>query len=245
MRLEGKVAVITGAASGIGYATACLFAEEGASIVAVDLSSSDLKKVHERTPRVHCVERDVTESDAPHYIVGVALSQFGQLDILMNNAGIGGRQPIETLEAEFWDRTLAINLTAHLRLSQQAIPHLKKSMAGRIINIASIMDEANDIGLAAYCTSKAGVASLTRNLALELGRAGVTANYIEPGVIRTGMSSFHNRPELEERFAKKAPLNRIGEPIDIARAALFLASSEASFITGHGLRVDGGIRLRL
>jgi 3-oxoacyl-[acyl-carrier protein] reductase len=245
MRIDGRVAIITGAASGIGEATTRLFTSEGAQVLAVDLSTSNLRGVHAGNGRVHCFECDVTTSNAPAEIVQAALSRFGRLDILMNNAGIGGRQPIESMEIEFWDRTLATNLTAHFKLSQQAIPHLKTSRAGRIINIASIMDEANDIGLSAYCTSKAGVASLTRSLALELGRSGITANYIEPGVTRTGMSSFNNRPELEERFAKKTPLNRIGEPIDIARAALFLASDESSFITGHGLRVDGGIRLRL
>jgi len=245
MRLEGKVAIVTGAASGIGAETTRLFAAEGAQVLAVDLPTGRVAQTHAGRDRIACHEADVTAPDAPTSIVDAAISAFGRLDILMNNAGVGGRRPLDTVEPEFWDRTMAVNVTAHLRLAQQAIPHLKQSPAGRIINIASIMAEAQELGLGAYCVSKAACASLTRNLALELGRSGVTANYIEPGVTRTGMTAFNQHPDLEATYRKMTPLNRIAEPSDIAKAALYLASDDASFVTGHGLRVDGGIRLRL
>jgi NAD(P)-dependent dehydrogenase (short-subunit alcohol dehydrogenase family) len=122
-----------------------------------------------------------------------------------------------------------------------------KSQAGRIINIASVTAEGTDYGLAAYCAAKAGVAGLTRTLALELGKHGVTANYLLPGAIRTGMTSplWNARPEVADIWAKKAVLRRLGEPIDLARAALFLASDDGGFVTGHGLVVDGGLTLRI
>jgi len=165
----------------------------------------------------------------------------------MNNAGIAFNAPVETMSDDIWERTLAINLTAHMRLCRRAIPKLKESSAGRIINVASVMAEGTDFGLAAYCASKAGVAGLTRTLALELGRSGITANFIEPGAIATGMTTplWNARPDVAEIWAKKSALRRLGQPIDIARAALFLASDDGGFVTGHGLVVDGGLMLRV
>jgi len=146
-----------------------------------------------------------------------------------------------------WDRVLAVNLTAPFLICQAAIPHLKQSRAGRIINVASVMAEGTDLGLAAYCASKAGVAGLTRTLALELGKFGITANYLLPGAIRTGMTLplWDARPDVAEIWAKKSPLRRLGEPLDLARGALFLASDDGAFVTGHGLNVDGGMLLRV
>ena len=133
------------------------------------------------------------------------------------------------------------------RLCRQAIPLLVKSPAGRIISTASVMAEGTDYGLAAYCASKAGVGGLTRSLALELGKHGVTANYLMPGAIRTGMTGplWDQRPDVAEIWAKKSVLRRLGEPMDLAKAALFLASDDAGFVTGQGLAVDGGLTLRV
>jgi NAD(P)-dependent dehydrogenase (short-subunit alcohol dehydrogenase family) len=241
-RLAGKRAIVTGAASGIGRASAVLFAAEGAEVLAVDLPG----KGFSAPTGGHALEVDIATDDAPERIVTAAVSQLGGIDILFNNAGVSGRWRIEEMTDEQWDRMQAVNVRAPMRIVRAALPELKKSKAGRIINTASVMAEVTDIGLSAYCASKAGVAGLTRTLALELGRHGITANYILPGAIRTGMTSafWDERPDVAEIWAKKAALRRLGAPDDMARVALFLASDDARFVTGHGLCADGGLTLR-
>ncbi len=245
MRLDGKAAIVTGAASGIGRATAALFADQGASVLAVDLPDTGLGEADGDGDRIATLEIDIAPPAAAEAIVAAALQRFGRLDILMNNAGIGTNALAEAMTVEQWDRTLDVNLRAQFLLCKQAIPHLRRAGEGRIINVASVMAEMTDYGLAAYCASKAGVAGLTRTLALELGKYAITANYIEPGAIVTGLTreNFAD-PAIAAVWAKKAALRRLGQPIDIARAALFLASEESAFVTGHGLTVDGGLTLR-
>lgn len=247
MRLKDRAAIVTGAASGIGKATAQLFAAEGAKVLAVDLPDSALMSAHEDIASITPLGLSIAAPGAADRIIAEAVERFGQLDILMNNAGVSGRHFVEEMTDEVWERTFAVNVTAPFRLARAAIPHLRKSTAGRIISVASVMAEGTDLGLAAYCASKAGVAGLTRTLALELGRDGITANYLLPGAIKTGMTSplWDARPDIAEIWAKKSPLRRLGQPTDLARAALFLASDEAAFITGHGLHVDGGLMLRV
>jgi 3-oxoacyl-[acyl-carrier protein] reductase len=247
MRLENRVAIVTGAASGIGQASAQLFAAEGARVLAVDLPDKGLAKAHEGHPAISCFEKSVSDDDAAEAIVNAAIARFGQIDIVMNNAGIASNALAEEMKQSDWDRTISVNLTAQFKICQKAIPHLRKSSAGRIINVASVMAEGTDYGLAAYCASKAGVAGLTRTLALELGKFGITANYLEPGAIKTGMTSglWDARPDIAEIWAKKSALRRLGQPIDLARGALFLASDDGGFVTGHGLVVDGGLMLRV
>jgi NAD(P)-dependent dehydrogenase (short-subunit alcohol dehydrogenase family) len=247
MRLENRAAIITGAASGIGRACAQLFAAEGARVLAVDLPGKELAAAHADHATIVCFEKSVADEDAADAIVKEAIAHFGRLDILMNNAGVASSALAEEMKQADWDRTLSINLTAQFRLCQKAIPHLRESGAGRIVNVASVMAEGTDYGLAAYCASKAGVAGLTRTLALELGKFGITANFLEPGAIRTGMTGtlWDARPDIAQIWAKKSALRRLGQPADLARAALFLASDDAAFITGHGLVVDGGLMLRV
>ncbi len=240
MRLNKRVAIITGAASGIGRATAELFAAEGARVLAVDLSPFTLE-----ANGIETLAQDVAMPDAGIRIVKAALNAFGQLDIIMNNAGVAFGAPLETFPDDYWDKTMAVNVTAQFKLVRAAVPLLKESKAGRVINVASIMAESSNYGLAAYSASKAAVAGLTRNLALELGGYGITANYILPGAILTGMAPDIGEGKANEVWAKKAALKRIGQPLDIARGALFLASDDGGFVTGHGLNVDGGMLMRV
>jgi 3-oxoacyl-[acyl-carrier protein] reductase len=245
MRLDGRTTIITGAASGIGKASAQLFASEGANVLAVDRPGTPLAEIHAEHSGISVLEQDVTDDDAPGNIVDTAIERYGRLDILFNNAGISRRAIVGEQTEEDWNLTLSVNLTAQFRLATEAVPHLKESPAGRIVNTASVMARMTDYGLAAYSASKAGVAGMTRALALDLGKFGITANYIEPGAIQTGMTqAAFQDDDIAAIWAKKAALRRLGEPIDIARAALFLASDDAGFVSGHGLTVDGGLTLR-
>ena len=246
MLLEGKVAIVTGAGSGIGRASAQLFADEGAKVLAVDLPSSELATSHTDYDAITIFEQDVTEDGAPERIVQAAIDVYGKLDIVFNNAGVSGRYNAVDMPIEHWDHVHAVNVRAQFLIAKAAIPHLRESGAGRIINTASVMAIGTDFGLSAYCSSKAGTAGLARTIALEEGKYGITANSIEPGAIYTGMTKggFDNE-DIADVWARKAALKRLGDPIDIAKGALFLASDLGAFVTGHALRVDGGLMLRV
>jgi 3-oxoacyl-[acyl-carrier protein] reductase len=241
-RLEGRVAVVTGAADGMGRAITDMFLREGAKVLAADRAGDKLAAAHAAHERLRLVTADVTAADAPEQLVGGAVDAFGSLDILVNNAGVVDYEPAETMTDANWHRTIAVSLTAAFTLSRAAIPHLRSSGSGRIINIASINAFRSAPGLAAYAAAKHGVAGLTKTLAVELGPDKITANYICPGAILTGMTRplMEADPSIKGLFESFGVLGRMGQPEDIANAALFLASDEASFITGHGLVVDGG-----
>jgi len=242
-RLEGRAAIVTGAASGIGRASAELFAAEGARVLAVDRPGANLAFDN---GAIETLGVDLADDASAPAIVDRALAAFGKLDILYNNAGVGSNALASEMTDAEWDRTLGVNLRAVFRLSRQAIPHIVKSPAGRILCTASVMANGSDYGLAAYCASKAGVTGLVRTLALELGKHGVTVNAILPGAIRTGMTagSFANN-DVASVWAKKSVLRRLGEPIDVARVALFLVSDDAAFVTGQEIAADGGLTVRI
>lgn len=245
-RLHNKVAIVTGAASGVGLATTALFIEEGAKVLAVDRPEADLDKLQaiENKDKLFILKKDITDTDAPQTITSAANENFGQIDILVNNAATLLLYPAEAFDRELWDITLEVNVSAGMALTAAAIPMLKKSAAGRIVNISSVQAQRAAPHLTAYCASKAAVSSLTRVLALELGEFGITANFIEPGATDTAMvAEALAAPGMRELWEEKSPLKRIGQPIDIAYGALFLASEESSYITGHGLRIDGGAML--
>ena len=249
-RLAGKTAIVTGAASGIGQATAQLFAAEGATVLAVDRPGSAIGTVHADQPRIVALAQDVAADDAPASIVAAALAAGGgALDILFNNAGVSYNALGELSTDEQWDRVFSVNTRAVFRICRAAIPALRARAAvtgrARIINTASVMAERTDIGLSAYTASKHAVAGLSKTLALELGKWGITVNYLLPGAIHTGMTAASFADEkIRAVWAKKAALRRLGQPIDMARSVLLLASDEADFITGHGLVADGGLTLR-
>jgi 3-oxoacyl-[acyl-carrier protein] reductase len=240
--LEGKAAIVTGAASGIGEATVRLLAAEGARTLAVDLPGTPLRAVHAGSEGVTFLEMDVTAPGAAEAIIGAAVDTFGRLDILFNNAGTVGKGGLlEQHDEADWQFVIDLNMTSLYRLSKTALPHLRKSGAGRIINVGSVRSDFAESGAVAYTSTKHGVAGLTKVLACELGPHG-TANYIQPGAILTGITkpAFDRMPEYADYWKARAPVGRFGEPEDIANAVLFLASDEASFVSGIGLWVDGG-----
>ncbi|MFN3232034.1 MAG: SDR family NAD(P)-dependent oxidoreductase [Alphaproteobacteria bacterium] len=241
--LKGKVAIVTGAASGIGKATTELFTAEEAKVLAVDLPGSPLNEVHGNDTNVSCLEQDVTGDGAAGTIVQAALDAFGRIDILFNNAGtVGQGGNVETHDEADWMFVTELNLHSMYRITKAAIPELKKSGAGRIINVGSIRSEFADSGAAAYTSTKHAVAGLTKVLACELGLDGITANYVQPGAILTGITepAFEAMPEYGKYWKDRASVGRLGQPEDIANAVLFLASEESSFVSGVGLMIDGG-----
>ncbi len=247
-RLTGKIAIVTGAASGIGAASAKLFAEEGAQVLAVDRPESAIDTVHAGNSVIEPFAADITGDDAPKKIVAAALDGSGRSTSCstMPASAAGLRRGNDRRDVGPRERG---ERARHVPLVREAIPVLKERARAkgraRIVNTASVMAFDTDYGLAAYCASKAGVGGLTRTLALELGKFNITANYVCPGAIYSGMTQTNfDKPEIREVWEKKAALRRLGQPIDIARGALLLASDEADFITGHELVVDGGLTLR-
>jgi NAD(P)-dependent dehydrogenase (short-subunit alcohol dehydrogenase family) len=241
-RLEGRVALVTGAADGMGRAIVARFRLEGARVLAADLAGERLAEAHAPGGDLRLEVCDVTAAGAAARLVDGAVGAFGGLDILVNNAGVVEYEPIETMRDDNWRRTLGVNLDAAFALCRAAIPRLRASGHGRIINLASINAFRSAPGLGAYAAAKHGVAGLTKTLAVELGPDRITANYICPGAILTGMTRplMEADPSLKSLFESFGVLGRMGQPEDIAGAALFLASDDAAFITGHGLVVDGG-----
>lgn len=238
-RLKGRVAIVTGAASGIGRAASELFAEEGAFVLGVDVEKDELNF---SSPSIAPFAMSVSADDAPSQIVEAVLSRFSAIDIVFNNAGISPRGTLLEITEDFWKEMLDVNLYAGFRLIRAAAPALKKSKAGRVIATASVAAVRAGEGLGAYSASKAGLVGLVRTYALELGPFGITANCILPGPIMSKMTRpFLEQPDYAAVFANRAPLRRIGQPIDVARVALFLASDDSAYVTGQSIIVDGGI----
>ena len=246
-RLHGKVALITGAASGIGSACALRFAQEGAAVAGFDQATSGDARWSEAVrlaSAAHLVGGDVRSEAGVAAAVAAVRQHFGRIDIVVNSAGVAGGGPVHILPLEEWDRVVSINLTGTFLMCKQVLPLMIDQGAGSIVNIASIEGLEASEGGSAYNASKAGVVMLTRNLAMDYGRKGIRANAICPGFIDTPMlHGIFNLPGFAEHGARIVDthvLGRLGRPEEIANAALFLASDEASFITGHALAVDGG-----
>lgn len=227
MRLAGRRALVTGAASGIGAAIAARLVAEGAAVLTAD-----------RAPGCD-ITLDVASPDAAARLVEAC---GGRLDILVPNAGVSAFEPLDGHSDAVWATTLDIDLGAVFRLIRAATPFLKQSRAGRIITIGSVMSTFGEAGMAAYAAAKHGVLGLTRAAAIELGPDGVTANCIQPGAILTGITrpAFDANPDFGDYWLQKSALKRLGTPEDIADVAAFLASDDARFVTGAALVVDGG-----
>jgi NAD(P)-dependent dehydrogenase (short-subunit alcohol dehydrogenase family) len=246
MRLEGKVAFVTGAGSGIGRAIAERFAAEGAAVAVVDRQPEGGREtvahIEAAGGRALFAAADVTRADEIARAAQATVDAYGRIDILVNNAAIGGGDDILKTDEETWDRVVAVVLKSVFLCTRAILPGMLAQNHGSIVNISSVNGL---MGLAeeAYSAAKAGVINLTQNLAIRYGHQGVRANVICPGTVRTPIwgARVAEQPEIFDRLARWYPVGRVGEPLDIAHAALFLASDEASFVTGAVLPVDGGL----
>jgi 3-oxoacyl-[acyl-carrier protein] reductase len=251
--IAGKVAIVTGAASGMGRATAHLFADEGAQVVVVDIGDARVAAVVDEIVAVHGDRAalgavcDVSELDELRSLVERTIEWAGHLDIVVNNAGISLVNSAFQPEGDFetnWARTLDVNLTAHARLIRLAVPHLMATGSGRIVNIASTEAIVTTAGLSAYAATKAGVVGLTKSMAVELGRHGITVNCICPGPIDTGMTAGIDAEAKATYARRRVPLRRYGAPEEVAHMTLNLCLPSASFVNGTAIPVDGGMSIR-
>jgi 3-oxoacyl-[acyl-carrier protein] reductase len=249
--IEGSVALVTGAASGMGRATAHLFADEGARVAVVDRdgdgASAVAGEITDAGGEARPFACDVADPEAIRSLVDAVVADLSGLGILVNNAGVSlgaGAESTDEVFEEAWSRTLAVNLTAQARLARACLPHLRASGAGRIVNIASTEAIVATAGNAAYTASKHGVVGLTRSLASELGRFGITANCVCPGPIHTGMTALIPDEAKEAYARRRVPLRRYGDPEEVAHATLSLVLPAASFVNGAVLVVDGGMHIR-
>ena len=245
MRLEDKVAIITGAASGIGRATAKLFAEHGAKIVVADIDQDGgnhtIVDIQDSGGDAIFVQTDVTIAEDTVRMVQETVKRYEKLDILFNNAGIAMRLPVADLPEADWHRCLDVNLTGVYLCAKAAIPEMQKNRGGSIINMSSIYGIVGADVRAAYVASKGGVTNLTRGMALDYAQDNIRVNCICPGFVETPLvAGVVKTPAEYRKLADKHPMRRLGQPEEIAYGALYLASDESAFVTGIALPIDGG-----
>jgi len=244
MNLEGRVALVTGAAQGIGRAIALALAEVGADIAGGDVSFEKLqgvaKEIEALGRKTLPLHLDVSSPDSVKEAVDKTLEVFGKIDILVNNAGITKDNMLMRMKPADWDLVLRVNLNGAFLCTRAVLPGMVKQRYGRIINIASVVAQAGNAGQANYVASKAGIIGLTKAVAAEVGSRNITVNAVAPGFIATAMTE--NLPEaVRQRMLSLIPLGRMGTDQDIACGVRFLASEEASYITGHVLNINGGM----
>jgi len=245
-RMRGKVAIVTGGASGIGRATAVLFAREGAAVVVADIDEAAGQQTVELVKAVGAegmfVRTDVSRSEDVNRLVSATVDRHGRLDNLVNNAFWGVlNQPVTETSDEDWTRTVDVTLRGTFNGCRAAIPAMVASGGGSIVNLSSVAGVKSSPRFAAYSAAKGGVGALTRSVALDYGGQGIRVNAVAPGTIETpAITSILSDPVRREYLESKILLGRLGQPDDIARAILFLASDESSFMTGQIMVVDGG-----
>ncbi|HHY72228.1 MAG TPA: 3-oxoacyl-ACP reductase FabG [Bacillus bacterium] len=244
MRLNGKVAIITGGANGIGRQTVLRFANEGAKVVIADFNEEQglkvLKEVREGDGIGIFVKVDVADSKSTKHMVQTALEHYGKIDILINNAGITNDGLLANLTEESWQKVINVNLTGVFNCTKAVIPMMLEQGSGKIINTSSVSGVYGNFGQTNYAAAKAGVIGMTKTWAKELGAKGINVNAVAPGFCDTNMTA--QVPEkVMEKIVQQIPLKRLGKAEDIANAYLYLASDEANYVNGTVLHVDGGI----
>lgn len=247
-RLDGKVAVVTGSGQGIGEAIVRLFADEGAYVVVNARTQERVRHVVDAILQkggiAHGVIADVASLPGVNTLISDTVSRFQHIDILVHNAGIFPFKLIEEMDDVAWNEVIGVNLTSAYRLTHACIPHLKERGSGRIIFTSSVQGNRVAVpGCAHYAASKGGINGFIRAAALELARYGITVNGVEPGLVLTPGTESVISEEMRRRWARFVPLKRWGKPAEIAYAMLYLASAEASYVTGQTIVVDGGALL--
>jgi meso-butanediol dehydrogenase / (S,S)-butanediol dehydrogenase / diacetyl reductase len=250
-KLDGQVAIVTGGGAGIGAATARRFAREGAAVVIADLSGTRAEKVASEIARAGgkaaTIKMDAADPEGVQATIRRAIDSFGRLDVMFNNAGYAELGTIEETAIQSWNRVLGVTLTSTFLGIKFSLPIMRKQGGGAIVNTASISGTRGDYGLGSYNAAKAGVINLTRAAAMENARYKIRVNCVCPGAINTRapeLMAGNRADEFRRLQGEVAPLGRIGEPEEIANTVLFLASDEASFITGEAIVVDGGLTVQ-
>jgi 3-oxoacyl-[acyl-carrier protein] reductase len=238
-RLKDKVAVVTGGARGIGRCICELFADEGAKVIALDISDIFYEK-----DGVEGYKADLCSSSEIEIFVDYVVKKYGKIDVLVNNAGITKDALIEKMTEDMWDAVMNVNLKSVFNLTKHTLPSMKENKSGSIINISSVVGEYGNVGQSNYAASKAGIIGLTKTWAKEFSRKGeaIRVNAVAPGYANTEMMATVPEKVLDS-IREKTMLKRLGEPVEIAYAVLFLACSESSYITGQVISVNGGLRL--
>ena len=239
LNLKGKVALVTGASRGIGKTIATFLSNAGSHVVCVSRSAKDVHAVANSLPNASSAACDISSSTGFNELVNKIVEEQGQLDILVNNAGITRDALIMRMNDDDWNMVLDINLKGAFNGIKAVMRPMMKQKSGRIINISSVVGLSGNAGQANYAASKAGLIGMSKSVAKEVATRGITVNCIAPGWIGTDMTDELS-DEVKEEFLSRIPANRIGSPEDIAHTALFLASDEASYITGQTITVDGG-----
>ncbi|MEO6537132.1 MAG: 3-oxoacyl-[acyl-carrier-protein] reductase [Ferruginibacter sp.] len=248
--LEGKTAVVTGAARGIGEAIALKFAEHGADVVFTYVSDSSAEKAVALEEKLVAlgIKAKAYKSNASDYaaaeiLVNEVLKDFGKIDICVNNAGISKDNLLLRMTAEQWDEVINVNLKSVFNMTKQVIRPMMKAKAGSIINMSSIIGETGNAGQSSYAASKAGIIGFTKSIAKELGSRNIRCNAIAPGFVETDMTSYLKEGEAAEKYKSIIPLGRFASGEDVANVALFLASHMGSYITGQTISVCGGLNI--
>lgn len=249
MDLKNKVAIVTGSASGIGRAIAKEYAEKGAKVVVTDIQEEPReggkpthKMIDEESGEAIFVKTDVSSEEEVDDLIKSTVEEFGKIDILVNNAGIFYQEKLHESDFGNWKELMDVNLNGVYLCTKKVIDHmLENDIEGKIVNISSIAGSVGYAGSPAYCASKGAITNLTRELAVDYAEEGINVNAISPGVIKTQMTDqFTSDPEMKAFMEQNTPYKRLGEPEDIAHAAVFLASEKSNFINGADLKVDGG-----
>jgi 3-oxoacyl-[acyl-carrier protein] reductase len=244
LELIGKVALITGAAQGIGKAVALLLAQNGADLVVSDINmekaEETAKEIESLGRKAMAIKVDVANYTDVDRMTQAVMERFGHIDILVNNAGIARDKLILRMTEEDWDAVLNINLKGTFNCTKAVIKHMAKQRSGKIVNIASVVGEMGNAGQANYAASKAGVIGFTKTIAREFAQRGINVNTIAPGYIQTPMTNGLSE-KVKEELKRLIPMERLGQPEDVAHAVLFLVSETSSYITGQVLNVNGGI----
>lgn len=241
--LAGRVAIVTGASRGIGRAIAKRLAQQGAHVVAVargENAAETVREITEAGGRADLASADVADASAVDALVAQTLEKLGRIDVLVNNAGIARDQLLLRMKREDWDAVVATNLTAAFSCTQAVLKPMLRQRSGRIIFISSVVGQGGNAGQANYAASKAGLIGFAKAVALEIASRNITANVVAPGLIETDMTR-EIAGGTRENWESRIPLRRIGSPDDVAAAVCFLASDEASYITGQVLAVNGGM----